>query len=1033
MQAGIEPMRSVCDLYCERYLQSCTAQANAKWGMEEPLRSEQCLSLCESLSEGENGDESGDSAHCALSYVSQFESLGERACIIAGLDQERPCFDYDLELAEQGTHSQELSFGQFSRIRFTLNEAQTIKLSVTDGDYCLINDFRFILYDINDVLSPEQIVRVDDYDTENLDYCPLWVGDLEAGVYELEIGTYQDQGAEVPFSFELSQAPEIELNQACLDAFQRPLGVCTQGVCTQGICTEILTEGSVCEYSTEASGDEVNMQAVSRCAEGLFCYSTSTEAQGVCTLNPSQDGDLCHPNRFHCPNQSSCLFAGQDYSCQTGQCGDGFLNDDEQCDDGNIEAGDGCDAQCEFETRRLIGPSAESIQSFGLLSANSSTWARPSELCQELNPQSDQYFYDTRVLINETGMTQTLTIHGFWESFDGFLHVYQGDIDSGEIDLSQPLNLCLDGNDDALAGPSQSILYNLNIENNEMITVVSSTYECCYVDPEFTGSYQLEIITHGCGDGLVQQGEECDDGNLIDGDRCSATCTNEPYCGDGILADNEACDDGNTVDNDGCSSLCAVEALQGILVDVPLPGITIDPHGAIVEGAPSWARSGSNANPCSVGNGELYAFQYYTIQNNTGFAQVLDFNLIPESEFDDFYFHIFTHPFNPVTNQNTCLTGANGGGARFIDDRLEGYEIGAGETVSLIVSAFEDIESAFAYPGSFQLLISAQTPPLADACQLINPNQVTRVVGESFTASARVLATGITDQSAHNDEALFVDIGYGPVGINPAVDAEQSQAEQQWLWSNATASADWNDADSDWVGYDEYSAEIVATQEGTWQLAARVSLAGQAWLYCDLGPTEGYQDSETGQLTTLPFAEPKLLINEVDYDQDGGDFFEFIELYNPGPAQVDLNTVTLSLFDGDSNSEYFRLDLSADRLLAVGEYFLVANVLLTDFLPTEVMSQSFIQTSLIDNGGASADAIRIEHNDGTILDSLSYEGNGLYIEGYTEMNGIIMGDEPSQAPAGSLSRCPNGTDSQDNLSDFVLSTQATPATANQCP
>jgi cysteine-rich repeat protein len=64
-----------------------------------------------------------------------------------------------------------------------------------------------------------------------------------------------------------------------------------------------------------------------------------------------------------------------------------------------------------------------------------------------------------------------------------------------------------------------------------------------------------------CGDGNLDAGEECDDGNTIDGDGCSATCTTEtpPCCGDGNLDAGEECDDGNTVDGDGCSSSCVVE------------------------------------------------------------------------------------------------------------------------------------------------------------------------------------------------------------------------------------------------------------------------------------------------------------------------------------------------------------------------------------------------------------------------------------------------------------------------------------------
>ena len=54
-----------------------------------------------------------------------------------------------------------------------------------------------------------------------------------------------------------------------------------------------------------------------------------------------------------------------------------------------------------------------------------------------------------------------------------------------------------------------------------------------------------------CGDGNLDPGEECDDGNNLDGDGCSSQCTIEPYCGDGNLDEGEECDDGNLIDGDG--------------------------------------------------------------------------------------------------------------------------------------------------------------------------------------------------------------------------------------------------------------------------------------------------------------------------------------------------------------------------------------------------------------------------------------------------------------------------------------------------
>lgn len=76
-----------------------------------------------------------------------------------------------------------------------------------------------------------------------------------------------------------------------------------------------------------------------------------------------------------------------------------------------------------------------------------------------------------------------------------------------------------------------------------------------------------------CGDGVLATVEACDDGNSEDGDGCSADCKTVekgwqcrvpghrcvPLCGDGIKTAGEGCDDGDTKNDDGCSSTCQVE------------------------------------------------------------------------------------------------------------------------------------------------------------------------------------------------------------------------------------------------------------------------------------------------------------------------------------------------------------------------------------------------------------------------------------------------------------------------------------------
>ena len=75
-----------------------------------------------------------------------------------------------------------------------------------------------------------------------------------------------------------------------------------------------------------------------------------------------------------------------------------------------------------------------------------------------------------------------------------------------------------------------------------------------------------------CGNQEIESGEECDDGGIIAGNGCSATCLIEAgyecsgipsvcnlLCSNGEINTGEDCDDNNTNNGDGCDSTCKVE------------------------------------------------------------------------------------------------------------------------------------------------------------------------------------------------------------------------------------------------------------------------------------------------------------------------------------------------------------------------------------------------------------------------------------------------------------------------------------------
>ncbi len=71
------------------------------------------------------------------------------------------------------------------------------------------------------------------------------------------------------------------------------------------------------------------------------------------------------------------------------------------------------------------------------------------------------------------------------------------------------------------------------------------------------------ILPVRCGDGIVNQpGETCDPpgSNAGQPNECRQDCT---YCGDGHLDTGEQCDDGNNINGDGCSATCTTELFGG--------------------------------------------------------------------------------------------------------------------------------------------------------------------------------------------------------------------------------------------------------------------------------------------------------------------------------------------------------------------------------------------------------------------------------------------------------------------------------------
>lgn len=159
--------------------------------------------------------------------------------------------------------------------------------------------------------------------------------------------------------------------------------------------------------------------------------------------------------------------------------------------------------------------------------------------------------------------------------------------------------------------------------------------------------------------------------------------------------------------------------------------------------------------------------------------------------------------------------------------------------------------------------------------------------------------------------------------------------------------------------------------------------------------------------------DARLVINEIDYDQAGADHDGFVELHNAGDAPAALDGVAIVLVNGGDSTEYRRLALTGT--LEPGAYL--------------------VWDTDAQNGAPDGVAL-VDTTAGVLLDALSYEGpiTAALIDGVTfdlvEGTMLPIEVEDSNTVEGSLSRIPDGSDTDDAAADWRFTTTATRGAQN---
>jgi len=114
--------------------------------------------------------------------------------------------------------------------------------------------------------------------------------------------------------------------------------------------------------------------------------------------------------------------------------------------------------------------------------------------------------------------------------------------------------ICGNGNLEYFNGEDCDDGNSINGDGCNVSCFIEAGFECTNIP------YNISVCTPLCGNGTVNPGEQCDDGNAINTDSCTNSCQNA-ICGDGLIqASAEQCDDGNSINTDSCTNSCLTAA-----------------------------------------------------------------------------------------------------------------------------------------------------------------------------------------------------------------------------------------------------------------------------------------------------------------------------------------------------------------------------------------------------------------------------------------------------------------------------------------
>jgi cysteine-rich repeat protein len=422
-------------------------------------------------------------------------------------------------------------------------------------------------------------------------------------------------------------------NAMCLIETNLPCNAMTPGTTGGASCAS-----GICDPSGPTGSGPPTCEAVNTCGNGV------REAGEGCDDGDTTAGDSCNAmclieNNNPCnamapgnTGNASCASGvcdptgGAPGVCKAANvCGNGVREAGEGCDDGNVTPGDRCNAMCLIETTfpcNAMAPgntgSASCASGVCDPTGGAPGVCEAANICGNSVLEAGEGCDDGNATPGDNCNAMCLIENSLPCNAMAPGNTGSASCASGICDLSGPTgsgpptceaaNTCGngvreagEGCDDGNATPG---------DRCNAMCLIENTNPCNVMTPGATGNASCAsgvcntsggmpgICTapQSCGNGVIDPGEGCDDGGVVDGNGCNAGCLIEDgracnasapgatgnascasgicnatagapgvcnpanSCGNGVLEAGEGCDDGAGVADDGCNASCLVEA-----------------------------------------------------------------------------------------------------------------------------------------------------------------------------------------------------------------------------------------------------------------------------------------------------------------------------------------------------------------------------------------------------------------------------------------------------------------------------------------